>query len=79
MNAAVPGSEILVDRLVSSFPVEDLVSGYINYVQSDHKGTEPTRDGLVFHVTDGKNRSPSVALNFSIMVGALICCPYLKL
>lgn len=62
------GSEKLENRLVSSFPVQDLINGYIYYIQSDHKNKEPAMDHFLFHATDGRNKSPVMTLNISIMV-----------
>lgn len=59
---------MLEDRLVVSFPVQDLHNQYIIYVQSDHLNKEPVRDSLLFHVEDGKNRSPSQRLSILIEV-----------
>ncbi|XP_053388167.1 extracellular matrix organizing protein FRAS1-like isoform X2 [Mercenaria mercenaria] len=64
--APVEGSELLEDRLVSSFPVSDLLNNYIIYVQSDNLNKEPIRDSFLFHIEDGKNRSPSQRFNITI-------------
>ena len=65
---SVEGSEKLENRLVSSFPVQDLINGYVSYIQSDHKNKEPVQDHFQFHVTDGRNKSPVKTLNISIVV-----------
>lgn len=43
-----------------SFSLVHLTSGFINYVQSKHKGTEPTVDQLSISVSDGLHRSAPV-------------------
>ncbi|XP_071953706.1 extracellular matrix organizing protein FRAS1-like [Antedon mediterranea] len=53
---------------ITSFPVQDLLDNSIFYVQSIHKGMEPTVDGFLFYVTDGENRSPLYRLNISIQL-----------
>lgn len=40
-----------------SFSLVHLMSGFINYVQSEHKGAEPTIDQLFVSVSDGVHRS----------------------
>ena len=65
---AVEGSEKLENRLVSSFPVQDLIDGYVIYIQSDHENKEPAQDHFQFHATDGRNKSPVRTLNISILV-----------
>uniref|UniRef100_A0A673BV44 Fras1 related extracellular matrix 1b n=1 Tax=Sphaeramia orbicularis TaxID=375764 RepID=A0A673BV44_9TELE len=47
---------------VESFSLIHLTSGYINYVQSEHKGAEPTVDQLSISVSDGLYRSAPVPL-----------------
>uniref|UniRef100_A0A671VMF0 Fras1 related extracellular matrix 1b n=1 Tax=Sparus aurata TaxID=8175 RepID=A0A671VMF0_SPAAU len=42
---------------VESFSLVHLTSGYINYVQSESKGVEPTVDQLSISVSDGLHRS----------------------
>lgn len=69
---SVEGSEVLEQRLVSSFPVTDLQNEYILYDQSDHLNKEPVHDGFIFHVRDGRNRSPSRYFNISVQVMAQI-------
>ena len=64
----VEGSEKLENRLVSSFPVQDLIDGYVIYIQSDHENKEPAQDHFQFHATDGRNKSPVRTLNISILV-----------
>lgn len=68
----VAGSEVIEDRLVASFPVSDLHNNYILYIQSDHLNKEPARDSFLFHIEDGKNRSPSQRFNISIQVCGII-------
>uniref|UniRef100_A0A667XBE3 Fras1 related extracellular matrix 1b n=1 Tax=Myripristis murdjan TaxID=586833 RepID=A0A667XBE3_9TELE len=45
---------------VESFSLVHLTSGYINYVQSEHRGAEPTVDQLSVSVSDGLHRSAPV-------------------
>ncbi|XP_067452176.1 FRAS1-related extracellular matrix protein 1b isoform X1 [Thunnus thynnus] len=47
---------------VESFSLDHLTSGFINYVQSEHKGAEPTVDQLTISVSDGLHRSAPVPL-----------------
>ncbi|XP_056132911.1 FRAS1-related extracellular matrix protein 1b [Lampris incognitus] len=42
---------------VESFSLLHLTSGYINYVQSEHRGVEPTVDQLTISVSDGLHRA----------------------
>lgn len=44
-----------------SFTLTHLTSGFINYVQSEHKGVEPTVDQLSISVSDGLHRSAPVS------------------
>uniref|UniRef100_A0A3P9DAJ5 Fras1 related extracellular matrix 1b n=1 Tax=Maylandia zebra TaxID=106582 RepID=A0A3P9DAJ5_9CICH len=44
-----------------SFTLKHLTSGFINYVQSEHKGVEPTVDQLSISVSDGLHRSAPVS------------------
>uniref|UniRef100_I3JAE1 Fras1 related extracellular matrix 1b n=1 Tax=Oreochromis niloticus TaxID=8128 RepID=I3JAE1_ORENI len=46
---------------VESFTLTHLTSGFINYVQSEHKGAEPTVDQLSISVSDGLHRSTPVS------------------
>ncbi|KAG7514301.1 FRAS1-related extracellular matrix protein 1-like [Solea senegalensis] len=56
-----PGSEKSNAGLrVESFSYVHLTSGFINYVQSEHKGAEPTVDQLSISVSDGVYRSAPV-------------------
>ncbi|XP_077390356.1 FRAS1-related extracellular matrix protein 1b isoform X2 [Festucalex cinctus] len=50
-NAGIP---------IESFKLDELTSGFINYVQSEHKGAEPTVDQLLISVSDGLHHSASV-------------------
>lgn len=43
-----------------SFSLSHLTSGFINYVQSEHKGVEPTVDQLSITVTDSVHNSAPV-------------------
>uniref|UniRef100_A0A3B5APN5 FRAS1-related extracellular matrix protein 1-like n=1 Tax=Stegastes partitus TaxID=144197 RepID=A0A3B5APN5_9TELE len=45
---------------VESFSLVHLSSGFINYVQSEHRGVEPTVDQLSVSVSDGLHRSAPV-------------------
>ncbi|KAM3876288.1 FRAS1-related extracellular matrix protein 1b [Diretmus argenteus] len=45
---------------VESFSLIHLTSGYINYVQSEHRGVEPTVDQLSISVSDGLHHSAPV-------------------
>ncbi|XP_070764752.1 FRAS1-related extracellular matrix protein 1b [Enoplosus armatus] len=45
---------------VESFSLVHLISGFINYVQSESKGAEPTVDQLSISVSDGLHRSAPV-------------------
>ncbi|XP_076010666.1 FRAS1-related extracellular matrix protein 1b isoform X2 [Genypterus blacodes] len=56
-----PGSEKSNAGLrVESFSLVHLTSGYINYVQSEHKGVEPTVDQFSISVSDSVHRSAPV-------------------
>lgn len=57
---------------MASFPVEDLLKGYIMYDQSDHDDKEPTTDSFELVVEDGENRSPLSRLTIDIQVCCLI-------
>ncbi|XP_077463908.1 FRAS1-related extracellular matrix protein 1b [Stigmatopora argus] len=52
-NAGIP---------IERFTWTELTSGSINYVQSRHRGAEPTEDRLLISVSDGLHRSASVPL-----------------
>ncbi|XP_061680719.1 FRAS1-related extracellular matrix protein 1b isoform X2 [Syngnathoides biaculeatus] len=56
-NAGIP---------VESFGLDELTSGFINYVQSEHEGAEPTADQLLISVSDGLHRSASVPVSVVI-------------
>ncbi|KAL2089664.1 hypothetical protein ACEWY4_014352 [Coilia grayii] len=43
-----------------SFSLLHLMSGFINYVQSEHRGLEPTADHFVVSVSDGVHKSAAV-------------------
>lgn len=45
---------------VESFSLIHLTSGFINYVQSEHRGAEPTVDQLSISVSDGVHHSAPV-------------------
>uniref|UniRef100_A0A8C7DG37 Fras1 related extracellular matrix 1b n=1 Tax=Oncorhynchus kisutch TaxID=8019 RepID=A0A8C7DG37_ONCKI len=45
---------------VVSFSLLHLRAGYINYVQAEHQGAEPTVDQLVISVSDGRHKSPPI-------------------
>ena len=61
------------DRVVTSFTLQDLVAGHIDYVQDSHLGMEPEGDLFLFHISDGVNRSPTARFNISIQVGYYPC------
>uniref|UniRef100_A0A665VGY6 Fras1 related extracellular matrix 1b n=1 Tax=Echeneis naucrates TaxID=173247 RepID=A0A665VGY6_ECHNA len=59
----MPGSEKSNAGIrVESFSFANLTSGFINYIQSKHKGAEPTVDQLSVSVSDGLHRSDPVTL-----------------
>uniref|UniRef100_A0A8C6SIF6 Fras1 related extracellular matrix 1b n=1 Tax=Neogobius melanostomus TaxID=47308 RepID=A0A8C6SIF6_9GOBI len=47
---------------VESFSLTELSGGFINYVQSRHKGAEPTADQLTLFANDGLHRSAPSAV-----------------
>ncbi|XP_068174802.1 FRAS1-related extracellular matrix protein 1b [Antennarius striatus] len=47
---------------VESFTLPHLMSGFVNYVQSESKGVEPTVDQLLISVSDGVHRSAPVPI-----------------
>ncbi|XP_037105169.1 FRAS1-related extracellular matrix protein 1b isoform X5 [Syngnathus acus] len=51
---------------VESFKLDELTSGFVNYVQSEHKGAEPTADRLLIGVSDGLHHSASVPVDIVI-------------
>ncbi|XP_049585835.1 FRAS1-related extracellular matrix protein 1b isoform X4 [Syngnathus scovelli] len=51
---------------VESFKLDELTSGFVNYVQSEHKGAEPTADRLLISVSDGLHHSASVPVDIVI-------------
>ncbi|KAM9797536.1 FRAS1-related extracellular matrix protein 1b isoform 3-T5 [Syngnathus typhle] len=51
---------------VESFKLDELTSGFVNYVQSEHKGAEPTADRLLIGVSDGLHHSASVPVDIII-------------
>ncbi|XP_042907734.2 extracellular matrix protein 3 [Parasteatoda tepidariorum] len=54
-----PGSERHRTGIpVTAFSVSDIIHDYISYVQSIHKGTEPTEDKFSLVCSDGLNSSP---------------------
>ncbi|XP_013782373.1 extracellular matrix protein 3-like, partial [Limulus polyphemus] len=62
-----PGSEKSRAGIpVTAFKISDIKNGYINYVQSVHKGVEPTDDRLTISCSDGINFSPQSVLPIQI-------------
>ncbi|XP_064481470.1 FRAS1-related extracellular matrix protein 2-like isoform X1 [Ornithodoros turicata] len=62
-----PGSEsIRAGVPVSSFTISEINSGWVNYVQSIHRGFEPLGDNFSFICSDGINSSPNS--KFSIRI-----------
>lgn len=53
-------SDTGVGLFPESFSLVHLTSGFINYVQSEHRGMEPTIDQLSVSVSDGLHRSAPV-------------------
>ncbi|MEQ2274252.1 hypothetical protein XENORESO_017217, partial [Xenotaenia resolanae] len=57
----IPGSEKSnVGLPIESFSLTNLTSGLINYVQSEHRGVEPTVDHMAISVSDGLHTSAPV-------------------
>nr|XP_061790288.1 FRAS1-related extracellular matrix protein 1-like [Nerophis lumbriciformis] len=56
-NAGIP---------IERFKLTELTSGFINYVQSEHEGAEPTEDRLLISVSDGLHHSASVPVHVVI-------------
>lgn len=50
-------ADAVIGLFPESFGLNHLTSGFINYVQSEHKGVEPTVDQLSISVTDGLHHS----------------------
>ncbi|GFO33130.1 extracellular matrix protein fras1-like [Plakobranchus ocellatus] len=67
-TAQDPGSEAATegDHVTGSFPLTDLLSGHVHYVQSEHLGKEPAWDAFLFSISDGINESSLQRLNISI-------------
>ncbi|XP_018409339.1 PREDICTED: FRAS1-related extracellular matrix protein 1-like [Nanorana parkeri] len=56
-----PGSEKSASEIkISSFSLQQATSGYIHYVQSHHRGIEPTGDFFMISVSDSLHKSMSV-------------------
>lgn len=62
-----PGSEKpRVGIPVSSFTIRDIRLGFINYMQSVHKGVEPRQDQFSFQCSDGRNFAPKLIFPIEI-------------
>lgn len=63
-----PGSEISnVGKRITSFTAQDIKQGNVNYVQSDHEGSEPRIDWMAFSCMDTNNTSSRYLLNIIIL------------
>ncbi|XP_029473303.1 LOW QUALITY PROTEIN: FRAS1-related extracellular matrix protein 1-like [Rhinatrema bivittatum] len=51
---------------ISSFSLQDLKAGHINYVQSKHEHVEPSADHFMIHVSDGVQKS--LAMPFYVII-----------
>ncbi|KAM5148134.1 LOW QUALITY PROTEIN: FRAS1-related extracellular matrix protein 1-like [Mantella aurantiaca] len=57
----MPGSEKSSSEIkISSFSLQHVTSGYIRYIQSHHRGIEPTADFFMISVSDSLHKSMSV-------------------
>ena len=62
------GSEITTaGKRVTSFTIENLRAGVLNYVQDRHLNMEPTKDWIAFSCSDGNNTSPRYLLSINII------------
>uniref|UniRef100_H2YA41 C-type lectin domain-containing protein n=1 Tax=Ciona savignyi TaxID=51511 RepID=H2YA41_CIOSA len=61
-----PGYEKVIGKRTNSFTYDQLMSGYIRYVQSQHQGMEPTSDQFSIRASDGDHLSAQVPFLISI-------------
>ncbi|XP_077973663.1 FRAS1-related extracellular matrix protein 1-like [Styela clava] len=66
-NTPREGYEKQISVPVTSFTLQKLQSGNIFYVQSKHRGIEPTADTFLVHVSDGKHQSAEIPFLIAIV------------